>query len=340
MGAGDFDVVSRYGPGDGSTPLLFLFTGEGSHSAQTDVPSLKLSPSWPAVEAALERNGLPDLESLLATILGSHGAPLSPVVTTVINLLNAGLWREAGFEPSITVGHSIGEVAAAHVAGLISMDAAIALAHGLGRVGASLEGAMLHTKVTRRELLYMQASMPTLSPYMSKAALEARAIPWDDQPMCIAAINTAAAANGEIGVSLCGPHARVSAWLETDPRAKRLPPLHPWHHPAYGLKAGLFDELKALPKADVGSSGSTVAFVSSTSAKVVQILGPSYWFSWLSQPGASLSTNASASRASAPHCAPRVHWSMAAIGVGVDMRARASSNTRIARAHAAMPPPV
>ena len=84
MGAGDFDVVSRYGPGDGSTPLLFLFTGEGSHSAQTDVPSLKLSPSWPAVEAALERNGLPDLESLLATILGSHGAPLSPVVTTVI----------------------------------------------------------------------------------------------------------------------------------------------------------------------------------------------------------------------------------------------------------------
>ena len=288
MGAGDFDVVSRYGPGDGSTPILMLFTGEGSHSAQTDIPSLKLSSQWSAVEAALERSGLPDLESLLATVLGSHGAPLSPVVTTVINLLNYGRWREAGFEPSVVVGHSIGEVAAAHVAGLLSMDDTIALAHGLGRIGASLDGAMLHTRVSTREVRYMLASTPALSPFMSAPALQARTRPWDDESICIAAINTAAGATGEVGVSLCGPHARVSAWLDTDERSKRLPPLHPWHHPAYALRPGLFAELKALPKGNVGSSSSSssVAFVSSTSSRVAQLLDASYWFSWLSQPGA------------------------------------------------------
>ena len=287
MGADDVDVLSRYGF-DSGTPLIFLFTGEGSHSASTDVESLRMSPSWPAVEAALELSQLPGLDALLDTVLGSHGAPLSPVVTTVVNLLNAGRWLAAGHAPCMVIGHSIGEVAAAHFAGLLSIDAAVAVAVGLGKIGATLEGAMLHTKVSRRELLYMQASVTSSSPHTSAAELQARMGKWDEQPVCVAAINTSASAtSNDVGVTLCGPTSRVAAWLECDPQAKRLPPLHPWHHPAYALRRDLLTELKALPEGDVRAVGDgAIAFVSATSARVVQLLDASYWFSWLSRPGA------------------------------------------------------
>ena len=35
---------------NGHCPLIFLFTGEGAHSAQTDVASLQASPSWSNME--------------------------------------------------------------------------------------------------------------------------------------------------------------------------------------------------------------------------------------------------------------------------------------------------
>ena len=51
----EFELVARYG----DKPLLFLFTGEGAHSAATDVTSLQSSSAWPLVEAALEKHALP-----------------------------------------------------------------------------------------------------------------------------------------------------------------------------------------------------------------------------------------------------------------------------------------
>jgi hypothetical protein len=261
-----------------SEPLIFLFTGEGAHSAQNDVGALRQSNAWPVVDAALVRHGLPGLEALLTATLGQHGAPLSPVLTTVVNLLNAARWRDAGLEPKLTIGHSIGEVAAAHVADLFSMDEAIAVARGLGMIGASLEGGMLHTRVTRRELLYLQASAPALEP-----AAGARA--WADEPICVAAINSGGADADEVGVTLCGPESRVAAWLASDSRAKRLPPLHPWHHPAYAFDGGLLTTLEQLPQSD-GDDEDAVAFISATKATVVKALDASYWRSWLSTPGA------------------------------------------------------
>jgi acyl transferase domain-containing protein len=71
---------------------------------------------------------------LAAAGLGNHAAPISPVITTVINLLNAAKWRAWGHEPSIAVGHSIGEVAAAVVSGLLTVKEALRLADTLGKV--------------------------------------------------------------------------------------------------------------------------------------------------------------------------------------------------------------
>jgi hypothetical protein len=263
-----------------SEPLIFLFTGEGAHSAQNDVGALRQSNAWPVVDAALVRHGLPGLEALLTATLGQHGAPLSPVLTTVVNLLNAARWRDAGLELKLTIGHSISEVAPPHVADLFSMDEAIAVARGLGMISALLEGGMLHTRVTRRELLYLQDSAPATVEPASGARASA------DEPIRVAAINSGGADADDVGVTLCSPGSRMAAWLASDSRAKRLPPLHPWHHPAYAFDGALLTTLEQqLPQSD-GDDEDAVAFISATKATVVKALDASYWRSWLSTPGA------------------------------------------------------
>ncbi len=91
------------------------------------------------------------LRAFLRARLGVHAASGSPLVTTIINVLNADRWRAAGHWPSLVLGHSIGEVSAAYVAGLLSIDEAICTAHVLGTIGAEREGAMVHARVTRAE---------------------------------------------------------------------------------------------------------------------------------------------------------------------------------------------
>ena len=123
---------------------IYLFTGEGAHSTQTDTSQLKLSSAWPAVEAALEALGLGGAEPFLKQHLGNHEAPHSPLVTTILNLLNEALWRAAGHVPKVVIGHSFGEVAAACSSGMLTAEEALRTAYTLAEIGAQLKGAMVH----------------------------------------------------------------------------------------------------------------------------------------------------------------------------------------------------
>ena len=123
-------------------PCIFLFGGEGAHADSTDVASLKSSVLWATVETVLQRLGITqDAEAFLRAELGSHAAPRSPIVTTIINLLNEAQWRAAGHQPTVALGHSLGEVAAAYSAGLLNVEDALRTAEILGRLGAMQRGA-------------------------------------------------------------------------------------------------------------------------------------------------------------------------------------------------------
>ncbi|CAE7362225.1 ppsC, partial [Symbiodinium sp. CCMP2456] len=93
-----------------SEACVFVFSGEGAHGADTDISMLKLSPSWPAVQQALRDVGQDDPEAFLQENLGEHTAPNSPLVTVSLNILHADLWRHWGQEPSLVLGHSVGEI--------------------------------------------------------------------------------------------------------------------------------------------------------------------------------------------------------------------------------------
>ena len=90
------------------------------------------------------------------------------------------------------VGHSIGEVAAACVAGKLSVDDAINTACTLAEAGATRAGAMMHVWLTRTQV-----------------------DGWSDEELCIAAINGRTPASNDasgldaspqlLSVTLCGP---------------------------------------------------------------------------------------------------------------------------------------
>ncbi|MER5354836.1 SDR family NAD(P)-dependent oxidoreductase, partial [Kitasatospora sp. NPDC002551] len=121
------NLVRAQSTARGATALVF--PGQGSQWADMAVELLDASPVFAAeldaCAAALARWTDWSLHDVLR---GRPGAPdlsrvdvVQPVLFAVMVAL-AGLWRAAGVEPSAVVGHSQGEIAAAYVAGALTLD--------------------------------------------------------------------------------------------------------------------------------------------------------------------------------------------------------------------------
>ncbi|MFI6643900.1 SDR family NAD(P)-dependent oxidoreductase, partial [Streptomyces sp. NPDC050504] len=115
------------GPTPGRT--VFVFPGQGSQwagmaldlMADSEVFARRLREcadavgryaDWDVVEVLRQAPGAPDLERVDV---------VQPVLFAVMVSL-AELWRSVGIEPDAVIGHSQGEIAAAHVAGALSLD--------------------------------------------------------------------------------------------------------------------------------------------------------------------------------------------------------------------------
>ena len=247
---------------------IFMFTGEGAHAQGVDINSLRQLPSWAQMEVCIQRLGISDnLASFLHKVFGAHSAPHSPILTTVVNILNADRWRLAGYEPNVVVGHSIGEVAAAHVAGMLTMFDAVRTAFLLGRIGAALSGYMLHTVLPK----------PTI-----------RA--WTDMNLCLAAINGRALDGRHVAaynVTLCGTHEHIKALVATDSQARMLRPPHPWHHLSYQYVPDLQQTLSVVPVAMLEHAVCRFVSCVNPEPEVTKSLDADYWRTFCTSAGAS-----------------------------------------------------
>ncbi len=168
--------------------VVFAFAGQGSQWVGMGRELALCSPVFAARLAECEAALAPYVEwSLTDVLAGADGTPaleaahvVQPVLWAVMVSL-AAVWEAAGVSPDAVVGHSQGEIAAATVAGMLSLEdgaRVVALRSQSLKVLAGLGGMMSVT--------------------LSAAAVEERLGTWGDR-LSLAAVNgpSAAVVSGE-----------------------------------------------------------------------------------------------------------------------------------------------
>ncbi|MFF2077429.1 type I polyketide synthase [Kitasatospora sp. NPDC058162] len=175
-------VVAATSAAAESSEPVFVFPGQGAQWAGMGRELLAASPVFAARIAECEQALAPYVDwSLTEVLAGADGAPaldtadvVQPALWAVMVSL-AAVWEAAGVVPGAVVGHSQGEVAAATVAGILS-----------------LEDAARVVTVRSRALSGLGTGGAMLSVVMPAAAVRELLAPWGDR-LAVAAVNGPAA---------------------------------------------------------------------------------------------------------------------------------------------------
>ncbi|WP_345600227.1 acyltransferase domain-containing protein [Thermocatellispora tengchongensis] len=140
-------VTGEVPVGGGTGRVVFVFPGQGSQWAGMGRELAESSPVFAARLAECGRALAPYADWSLDDVLhGREGAPsldrvdvVQPVLWAVMVSL-AAVWQAAGVEPDAVVGHSQGEIAAAVVAGILSLDDAAKIVALRSRALTALSG--------------------------------------------------------------------------------------------------------------------------------------------------------------------------------------------------------
>ena len=135
---------------------VFVFPGQGSQWVGMAGELIAGSPVFAASIAACETALARCVDWSLTEVLAGDGSEfadvevLQPVLFAVMVSL-AALWRSAGVEPAAVVGHSQGEIAAAHVAGVLTLEDAARISVLRARVmrGIAHVGSMVSLLASR-----------------------------------------------------------------------------------------------------------------------------------------------------------------------------------------------
>jgi acyl transferase domain-containing protein len=176
------ETVTGSAPAGGAGRVVFVFPGQGAQWAGMGRELAGCSPVFAARLAECGQALAPYVGwSLEDVIAGAEGAPgldaaevVQPVLWAVMVSL-AAVWEAAGVLPDAVVGHSQGEIAAACVAGMLSLQDA-------ARVVA----------VRSRALSALDARGGMISVVMPAAAVRELLVPWQGR-LSVAAVNGPAA---------------------------------------------------------------------------------------------------------------------------------------------------
>lgn len=152
------EVKARGGASaEGERQVAVLFTGQGS---QRIGMGLGLAARWPVfraawgeVTAALDRHLPRRIAEVIATGDGLDDTTFTQPALFALEVALYRLWTSLGLRPTVLLGHSIGELVAAHVSGAVTLDDAARLVVIRGRLMGALPptGAMAAVSASETE---------------------------------------------------------------------------------------------------------------------------------------------------------------------------------------------